>query len=168
VEELGARVLPSATIPVPTAATTTARVATTALTTVAVPSLTTHGRFTATSPVSGTGKSYTFDGSVQFGNLGFFAVKGSIQTVGNIRSGQAHGRITLTSGRGTLTLDLTGPTQTSFAALPTKFNYKVVSGTGVFAHYAGQGTVQLSTQLFLGYSTRGHFDMLIRPTTRAA
>ncbi len=163
VEQLGARVLPSATVPV-AATSTTAHVATTTVATVAVPSLAAHGRFTVTAPNVGAGRPYTFNGSVEFGGLGFFTIKGSITSVGNIRTGQAHGRITISNRRGTLTLDLTGPTQAANASLPTKFTYKVVSKTGVFASYGGQGTIQLATHMFVGYANRGHFDMIVRAT----
>jgi hypothetical protein len=41
-----------------------------------------------------------------------------------------------------------------------------VSGTGFFARYAGQGTVQISVQLFAGYSDKGHFEVAVRPASK--
>jgi hypothetical protein len=134
--------------------------------TITGPSWTGHGRYTVTTPDVGAGRTYQLQGSADFGKSGFFAVKGSIQTVGNSKTGQAHGRITLSDRRGTLTLQLTGPTQSSNAALPAKFTYKVVSGTGFFAHYAGQGVIQLSVPLWPGYDDKGHFDMAVKPSTK--
>jgi hypothetical protein len=165
VEELGARVLPSATA-IPTAAAATAQITQTALTAAAVtkvnsPSWVGHGRYTTTRASTGV-VTYQLQGSADFGRQGFFAIKGTLQTVGN-RSGQAKGRITLSNRRGTLTIDLLGPTQSAGSRLPSTLNYRIVSGTGFFARYGGTGTIQLSTMLFFGYSDKGHFDMILRP-----
>jgi hypothetical protein len=155
VEELGSRILPSATTVLPP----TAAAAVTS--TVPAPSPTAwtgQGRFTITTNRTTAAKTYTLDASVPVGSYGFFAVTGSITTVGN-RAGQATGRIVLSSPRGTLTLTITGPTQSANSGLPASVTYRVVSGTGVFARYAGQGTLKLSAQLFLGYSDRGHITL---------
>jgi hypothetical protein len=166
VEELGARIMPSATV-LPTAAasantqltktTTTAAV----VKTVASPSWQGHGRYTTTTASKTGVVTYQLQGSADYGRLGFFAIKGSIQTDGN-KAGQAHGRITLSDRRGTLTLDLVGPTQKAHAGLPSKFTYKIVSGTGFFAHYAGTGTIQMATPFWPGFNDKGHFDMALK------
>lgn len=162
VEELGARVLPSATTAIPTAAASAQVVApTAAASTIISPSWVGHGRFTTTRASTGV-VTYQFQGSADFGRQGFFAIKGSIQTVGN-RAGQAKGRITLSDRRGTLTMDVAGPTQAARSGLPKTFNYKIVSGTGFFGRYAGTGSIQLSAALFFGYSDKGHFDMVLKP-----
>ncbi|HEY1377195.1 MAG TPA: hypothetical protein VGF55_10400 [Gemmataceae bacterium] len=128
------------------------------------PSWTGQGRYTlATNRTTGA-RTFTLEGSAYFGNSGYFAMTGTVTTVGNVASGQATGRITLTDPRGTLVLALTGPTQTRNAWLPGTFTYRVVSGTGFFAHYAGQGTFQISAPLFPGVPDRGHFDVAVRPT----
>jgi hypothetical protein len=120
-----------------------------------------HGRYTIATAASGV-RTYQLQGSAAFGKQGFFAIKGSVQTVGN-KAGHAHGRITLSDRRGTLTLDLTGGTQAARSGLPTKFTYKVVSGTGYFAHYGGTGTIQLAAVNWPGWPDKGHFDMALKP-----
>lgn len=134
--------------------------------TIALPSWTGQGRFTLTTNRLNNVKSYALEGSAAFGSYGFFAIGGTVQTVGNVATGQATGRITLSGPRGTLVLQVTGPTQTRNAALPSTFNYKVVSGTGVFAHYVGQGALQLAVPLFPGYTDKGHLDIAVKAGTK--
>jgi hypothetical protein len=134
--------------------------------TAAAPSWTGQGRYTLTTNRANNVKTYTLQGSANFGSAGYFGIGGTIQTVGNVASGQATGRITLSDPRGTLILSVTGPTQTRNAGLPTTFTYKVVSGTGYFAHYVGQGTLQLAAPLFPGYADKGHFDIAVRAATK--
>jgi hypothetical protein len=165
VEELGARVLPSATVmPTAAAATQLARVTTTTsiATTIASPSWAGQGRYTTTRASTGV-VTYQVQGSADYGRQGFFAIKGTIQTVGN-KAGQAKGRITLSDRRGTLTLNLVGPTQPARSGMPTRFTYKVVSGTGFFARYGGQGAIQLATAMWSGFTDKGHIDMSLRAT----
>jgi hypothetical protein len=133
--------------------------------TITGPSWTGHGRFAIATPKGSTAKTYTFQGSADFGSSGFFAITGTLQTVGN-KSGQATGKITLSDHRGTLVLAVTGSTQSANSALPAKFTYKVVSGTGFFAHYAGQGSIQLSAPLWPGYDDKGHFDVAVKPNAK--
>src|SRR4051812_13926283 len=90
VEELGTRLLPSGTVTAAVAATAQpAHVPTKTVPRVTGPSWSGHGRYTVTTPNVGAGRTYQFQGSADFGKSGFFAVKGSIQTVGNVKSGQA-------------------------------------------------------------------------------
>jgi hypothetical protein len=121
-----------------------------------------HGRYTVTRG-SNNVRIYTLQGSADFGSSGYFAIGGSIQTVGS-KTGQATGKVTLGDKRGTLTLQVTGPTQSANSGLPAKFTYKVLSGTGYFAHYAGTGTIQLTAALWSGYTDKGHFDIAVKPT----
>lgn len=130
-------------------------------TTTTGPSWTGQGRYTITK-TSGGKSTYTLQGSADFGSAGFFAIGGTIQTVGS-KSGQATGRITV-SDSGTLTLALTGPTQSANSGLPSKFTYKVLSGTGIFAHYVGVGTIQMPASLWPGYTNKGHFNVAVKPT----
>jgi hypothetical protein len=129
------------------------------------PSWTGQGRYTLATKTNNV-KAYTLQGSADFGKSGFFAIGGTIQTVGNVVSGKATGQITLSNPRGKLVLSVTGPTQTRNAGLPTTFTYKVVSGTGFFAHYVGQGTLQISAQPFAGYTDKGHFNVAVKPTSK--
>jgi hypothetical protein len=123
-----------------------------------------QGRYTSVLNRTTGVRTYSFEGSANFGSAGHFAVGGSIQTVGNVATGRATGRITLSDRRGTLVLALTGPAQSRNASLPSSYTYRVLSGTGFFARYAGQGTVQLSAPLFPGYTDRGHFEIAVKPT----
>jgi hypothetical protein len=91
------------------------------------------------------------------------SVKGSLVGVGNVRSGQAHGSLTLSNRHGTFTLQLTGPAQRGLAALPGQFQYRITGGTGAYRGLTGQGTLNLSAALFAGYSNRGHFDLSLHP-----
>lgn len=129
------------------------------------PSWTGQGRYTIAAKANNV-KAYALQGSADFGKSGFFAIGGTIQTVGNVASGKATGQITLNSPRGKLVLAVTGPTQSRNAGLPTTFTYRVVSGTGFFAHYVGQGTIQISAQLFAGYTDKGHFAVAVKPTSK--
>jgi hypothetical protein len=129
------------------------------------PSWTGQGRWTSTTKSTTRVKTYTLQGSADFGRSGFFAIGGSLQTVGS-KAGHATGRITLSDHRGTLVIAVTGSAQSANAALPAKFTYKVVSGTGFFAHYSGQGTLQISTPLFIGLSNRGQFSVAVKPTSK--
>ena len=54
---------------------------------------------------------------------------------------------------------LTGPTQSANSGVPATFNYKVLSGTGLFAHDSGTGTIRVSPTLFPGIDDRGNFTV---------
>jgi hypothetical protein len=127
------------------------------------PSWTGQGRYSISVVASTHAKTYKLEGSAAFGSSGFFAISGSITTVGN-KSGHATGKIVLTDHRGTLTLTVTGSTQSANSALPTKLTYKVSGATGLFAKDAGQGAVQVSIQLFSGFSDKGHFSLAVKPS----
>jgi hypothetical protein len=128
------------------------------------PSWTGQGRYTLANATGGT-KTYTLQGSADFGSNMFFAVSGTVTSVGT-KAGQATGRVTLNNPRGMLTLSLVGPTQSANSKLPPSFTYKVLSGTGFFAHYVGQGTFQLAASLFSGYTDKGHFAVAVKPTSK--
>jgi hypothetical protein len=128
------------------------------------PSWTGQGRFTIGSATNGA-KAYSFQGSADFGGSSFFAISGTVTSVGS-KAGHATGKITLSDPRGTLTLSLVGATQSANSRLPATFTYKVVSGTGFFARYVGQGTIQLAPTLFVGYTDRGHFSVAVKPTSK--
>jgi hypothetical protein len=125
-----------------------------------------QGRFTVATNRATGAKTLTLEGSADFGGSGFFTIGGTVTTVGNVASGHATGRITLSNPRGTLVLALTGPAQSRNAGLPSTFTYRVVSGTGFFAHYAGQGSFQIAAPPFPGLTDRGHFDVAVRPAAR--
>jgi DNA/RNA endonuclease YhcR with UshA esterase domain len=150
------------TTPPPTTKPPTTKPPTTQTTT--GPSWTGQGRYTLTTNSSTKVQTYALQGTADFGSSGYFAIGGTIQTVGN-KSGQATGKVTLSDPRGTLTLSVTSATQSANSGLPAKLTYTVVSGTGFFAHYAGKVSVQISVSLFLGYDNAGHFDVAVKPST---
>ena len=149
----------------PSVTTTKTPTPTPSTTTTLGPSWNGQGRFSMSTVSSTRVKSYALDGTADFGTSGFFAISGTIQSVGN-KSGQATGRVTLSSNRGRLVLSVTGATQSANSALPSKLTYRVLSGTGFFAHYAGQGTFQIVNQVWPGYSDKGHFSVAVKPTSK--
>ena len=89
------------------------------------------------------GMTNTFQGQGNLPLLGKVQFQGTLQSLGNIAFGQANGEITLSSSQGSLTLELVGPVQKSFAPLPQDFQFSVVSGTGAFTSVQMTGTIHL-------------------------
>jgi hypothetical protein len=143
VEELGQRVLPSAS---PLAFHLTAPFARPHI---APQDATLHGSgialYTTHVQVPDTGATYQLQGVGSFGGVGVVAITGELHSVGFILQGHATGTLTFTNAHGSVTLDLTGPTQSSFAPLPQRFQYQVVAGTGAYANLHASGTLQLQT-----------------------
>jgi hypothetical protein len=139
-EELGARVLPSAN-----------------------PLLAVHGHAAhaahpmAQPPLDGKGQgnytdnpiehdsgiTYTLSGTATFADLGDVTVSGTVHSVGFIREGRASGELTFTNANGSVTVKLVGPKQPGFSALPHKFTYTVIGGTGQYKNLSGDGTLHL-------------------------
>jgi hypothetical protein len=123
-------------------------------------------------PIPDVGKSYTFTGSGQINPLGRSSLSGSVQTLGFIASGHAHGTLVLSNAHGSVTLQLTGPAQQGFASLPHTFSYTITSASGKFKGDTGSGMVALT----LGTSKTatgsivqtGSFTMVFTPQTTAA
>src|SRR5262249_6548899 len=86
---------------------------------------------------------YHFQGAGTFGAIGTASISGDIHTVGFILQGHATGELTLTTAHGSVTIDLTGPMQQSFAPLTNQFHYQIVGGTRAYANLEGQGTLHL-------------------------
>ncbi|MEI8021507.1 MAG: hypothetical protein WCH39_25075, partial [Schlesneria sp.] len=89
------------------------------------------------------GVTNTFQGYGHLPLLGQVQFQGTLQGPGNIAFGQANGEITLSNSLGSLTLELVGPIQKSFAQLPQDFQFSVVSGTGAFTSIQMTGTIHL-------------------------
>jgi hypothetical protein len=141
-EELGQRILPSATL---TPAVVHARLA-------ATPAPPPH-------PVSGH-----MDGDYTYGPvipdagidvrltnatavihaLGRVSVTGAIHSLGYIQSGQAMGELTLSNRHGSVTIELEGPPQPGFSSLPPTFTYQVIKATGAYQNVVDQGTLTLT------------------------
>jgi hypothetical protein len=93
--------------------------------------------------MSGAGPQDRLQGSADLAGLGRVTVGGSISPVGFIREGHAGGTLTFTNARGAVTVQLQGPEQTGFSALPQHFRYRVVGATGAYKGLAAQGSLQL-------------------------
>ena len=86
---------------------------------------------------------YSLSGQGHVRPLGLTNLMGDLNAVGSISEGRAGGTVTLSDSEGTLTLDLTGPLQSSFSPLPNKFDYSITGGTGCFGNATGQGAASL-------------------------
>jgi hypothetical protein len=148
VEELGARVLPSATPLLPDVQSGQAELV--AALQPAFPPLAGHGagNFAADAVQSGAGIDYHLHGEGYVAGMGHVRFSGSAHAVGFVQNGHAAGTLTLTNKRGSVTLELTGPDQPGFSALPDHFSYSVTGGTGAYANRSDNGelTLQLAAK----------------------
>ncbi len=105
---------------------------------------TVQGKYSSLSFVGvDAGVTNAFQGQGNLPLLGHVQLQGTLQGLGNIAFGQANGEITLSNSQGSLTLQLVGPTQKSFAPLPKDFQFSVVGGTGAFTSIRMTGTIHL-------------------------
>ena len=106
-----------------------------------------HGTYTSDLAIPETGTTYHFTGTADLAGMGRVAVSGSVTSVGFIDHGRAHGFLTFSNARGSVTVEIFGPPQAGFAALPERFNFNVVGRrTGEFAHLSAKGTLALNLQ----------------------
>jgi hypothetical protein len=102
------------------------------------------GSFSAQPSIPDTGNKFDLSGQGRFLGLDMITVSGWVRTTGFVgNDGHATGSVTLSSAKGSVTLELTGPVQPGFSALPEQFSYVVTGGTGAYARVAGQGTLSL-------------------------
>jgi hypothetical protein len=107
-----------------------------------------------------TGPLYRLTGTAHLAGLGKVAVSGDLHEVGFIENGHAGGELTFTNKEGSLTVDLTGPQQKAFSPLPDRYSYQIVSGTGAYADRTGEGSLTLVlTPAHSG--TSGHFSLVV-------
>ena len=111
-----------------------------------VPPLQGHGTGTYTHLVSvpDVGQRFDLSGSANLADLGHVTVTGSVYSTGFIAQGHAGGTLTFQNSHGSVTVELTGPLQPGFAALPTTFQYQVVSSTGDYAGLTESGSLTLT------------------------
>jgi hypothetical protein len=155
-EELSARVLPSANpvvevhVPVGHAATHMAQ-----------PPLagTGQGSYSRPAVQSGAGITYTLSGTAKFAGLGDVTVAGSVRSVGFIAEGNASGELTFTNAKGSVTVQLEGPRQAGFSALPQQFKFSVIGGTGQYQHLSSHGTIDLVLTATPGNPLTGTFTL---------
>ncbi len=141
-EELGARVLLSAT-PLPS----TVPLAATALHATQQPPLHVlsgqgEGTFSAQTTHPDVGAEYRFSGEGYFAGLGQVDIRGTVNAAGFLAHGHATGTLTLTNELVSVTLTLAGPDQPGFSNLAERFSYRAVGRTGA-GHLSNQGTLFL-------------------------
>jgi hypothetical protein len=154
VEQLGTRVLPSAT---PLLAGSVAAVAGQLKVPARVTTVTddrtaglngsVHGTLTRFTEVpADLGQRFSQAGSDAVAGLGTFDVKGIPHGNGLIAMGRASGLLTLSNSLGGITNRLQGPEQPRFASLPSRFSFSVAGGSGAYAHFHAAGTATLAVQ----------------------
>jgi hypothetical protein len=144
VEQLGHRVLPSASVAAlaGSAAAPAVQPLSTVATTVHSLGGTIHASLSRFTQVpADMGARYSLHGSGTFANLGSFDVKGILRGTGFIANGHATGLMTLTNSRGAITIKLEGPQQPGFAALPGRFQFTVVGASGAYHNVHATGNV---------------------------
>jgi hypothetical protein len=109
------------------------------------------------------GPVYHLHGSAKLAGKGEVLIGGSVSAVGFIANGRARGTLTLIGNGGLVTVELQGPMQPGFSSLPHYFHYRVVSGTGAFAHLADSGTLRLDLHALPtgAIGARGSFSLWI-------
>jgi hypothetical protein len=119
---------------------------------------TTRGDYTSEARIPDVGTSYTVFSMGRLARFGPAVVTGNLHSLGFISSGHAPGTLRVVLARGTLTLNLTGPTQPGFSPLPSQFSFVITSGTGRFHNAVGSGTVDVTLKPDASSSspTQGH------------
>jgi len=102
-------------------------------------------------------------GTAHLAALGQVLVGGEVTGVGFTAEGRASGTLTFIGKGGTVTIELQGPVQSGFSPLPHYFHYQTVKGTGAYAHLSDSGTLRLDFHpLPLGaMGERGTFSLWI-------
>jgi hypothetical protein len=106
-----------------------------------------------------TGTHYLFNGTGNKKSLGNFTLTGDITGPGLIANGHASGYLTITTPKGKIILKVQGPPQTP-GSLPPSLFYRIVNGTGSYAHAAGKGHATVSAS-----SATHKFLFRFNPTT---
>jgi hypothetical protein len=103
------------------------------------------GTYTVHQANPDAGATYGFKGIGNITPVGGVSVHGSIFSTGNTGDGRSTGtlKIAVHSG-GTLTLDLTGPSQQGMTPVPDVFNFKITAGTGRYRKASGSGYIALT------------------------
>jgi hypothetical protein len=147
VEELGARVLPSATgLPLDAPPAETAAVTHHHHHHHHALEGKGHGEYTNDWIQSGAGVTYHLRGCAELGAMARVQVQGCVHSVGFLAQGRAGGELTFSNDFGSVTIELEGPLQPGFSPLPHSFHYHVVQATGAYGSLKDQGTLQLTLQ----------------------
>ena len=103
-----------------------------------------YGQYSADAVTSGAGPQYNLQGTAEVRGMGKVDVSGNLHGVGFIQQGRAGGELTFSNSHGSVTVELQGPPQPGFSPLPQRFSYTVVSGTGAYEHLSGHGSLTLT------------------------
>jgi hypothetical protein len=113
---------------------------------------TVQGGYAISGLIPDIGKTYKFGVAGRISPLGQTGDNGQIHTTGFIARGVATGTMTIGAPRGTVKLQLTGPTQPGFAPLPSTMSYTINGGTGAYKKATGSGTIAINlTSNLLSY-----------------
>jgi hypothetical protein len=104
---------------------------------------TASGRWSTSVGIPDIGRSTSLVGKGTIAPLGAVNVSGSLHAPGFIARGRATGSLVLTGANGSVALQLTGPLQRGFSALPTSFTYRIVGGTGAYVGSTGRGKAEI-------------------------
>lgn len=105
---------------------------------------TAHGVYTRHNGLPDVGASYSVLAIGKLVPTGRTVAAGSLHSLGFIGQGHATGTLWLVAPGGVLKLELTGPVQNGFSALPGEFTFRVTAGTGRYRHDTGSGTVDVA------------------------
>ncbi len=121
------------------------------------------GTYTTSAIVSSAPHGYQLTGTGTFLNLGAMQITGSVGTVGGFATGEARGELTFTNAKGSVTIQLIGPEQRGFSALPSTFEFSVEKGTGAYAGMTGFGSLTLKLGPASGHGLKlsGDFSLTI-------
>jgi hypothetical protein len=90
-----------------------------------------------------TGKEFTFLGSGRVAPLGQVTLSGTIRSPGFIANGHSTGSLVLSTPKGSVTLELTGPPQNGTTPVPNVFSFQITKATGTFKSDTGTGYIDL-------------------------
>jgi hypothetical protein len=92
-----------------------------------------------------TGRAMAFWGTGQTNLAGPTVVTGSQTAPGFIRNGRCRGSLNLYTSQGVMTVELASPGPVpGFSSCPADAQWRFVAGTGAYAHWAGEGSVNIS------------------------
>jgi hypothetical protein len=104
-----------------------------------------HGTTVQPKPIADIGPVTNLQGTAALKGLGNMSVSGTIFGIGNIPRGHVGATLMLSNSKGTVIVELTGPTQRDFTAAPSgKYTFVIEGGTGTYAHVVGHGNVDLT------------------------
>ena len=123
------------------------------------------GTITGTYRIAGdnplTGFVYAFSGTGTAGDLGAVSLTGTITVPGTTSTtDKATGRMTLTNASGSVTLKLTGPTETVLGPIPGTMDFSILSATGAYFDNIASGTIAITVAPRVG-STPAAFTFVI-------